>query len=121
MSIEYLDATADLNTPVFFDRSLIDAVSAWSTLPDYDQQRAEALLTEYRYHDIVFLTPPWREHFEHDAQRQGTFADAVKEYERLLEDWPAAGYTVLEIPQLPIKQRIAWLLQQLKTPTPSGD
>ena len=98
---------------VFFDRGLIDAVSALeemqggSVLADYGRQ--------YRSHRTVFVTPPWPEIHVNDAERRHGFAEAEREYVRLVRDYRGLGYDVVEVPKLPVAQRADFVLTRLST------
>lgn len=104
--------TAPSDQISFCDRSIIDAVS----FLDHHKaasQRAIAAINAYRYADNVFLTPPWQEIFESDAERTHSFEDAVAEYERLNTSFPAYGYRVHTVPRAPIAERADYVLQVL--------
>ncbi|RYE09575.1 MAG: ATPase [Hyphomicrobiales bacterium] len=95
----------------FFDRGLFDAVSA---LGDLNGTPLPAeLLANYPYHRQVFLTPPWPALYATDGERRHGLAQAEAEYHRLLRDYPAQGYAVIEIPQLPVPARAAFIEETL--------
>jgi len=96
--------------PVIFDRCEVDATSGLAALG-----RA---VTEpgLRYASPVFLAPPWRELFAGDAERRHGFAEAVAEYDRLLRDYPAAGYAVEIMPKAPVAERVAWIAARIGPP-----
>jgi predicted ATPase len=87
----------------FFDRGLFDAISALGQVtgtgirPD--------LLAPYPYHRQVFLTPPWPEIYETDPERQHGLAEAEREYQRLLTEYPARGYAVIILPKVTVAER----------------
>lgn len=89
-----------LQGPVFFDRSLIDAVSALlhTTVAEAERHQALALCEHYRYQPTVFMTPPWPEIYKNDAQRQHDLASAMEEYDRLCAFYPSLGYQLIELP-----------------------
>jgi predicted ATPase len=62
------------------------------------------------------LTPPWPAIFATDAERQHGFAEAVAEYDSLLESYPAKGYGVAIIPYGPVADRVAWILARVQGP-----
>lgn len=99
--------------PVFFDRSLLDAVAASARLfpplaPEY-----EALPARFPYHRQVFLAPPWPEIFLQDGERQHGFEAAVEEYEALSRYYPDVGYEVALLPKRPVEDRADWLERQI--------
>jgi predicted ATPase len=99
----------------FYDRSLIDAVT-WFEQSGTPLPAVYAdVVATYRYDPQVFLTPPWPEVYQTDAERQHDFDDAVAEYNALLESYPAKGYGVTVIPRLPVPDRVDWILAQVQT------
>lgn len=100
--------------PVFFDRSLIDALTAWQHLTG--SAELAPLAEQYRYARTVFLTPPWPEIYETDAGRQHGLEEAMAEYDRLLTAYPAHGYETILLPKVPVAERVDFLLGQLGLP-----
>jgi predicted ATPase len=98
----------------FFDRSLIDAVTWFernaTPLPGQD------LVAQFRYEATVFLTPSWPAIYATDPDRQHGLADAVAEFDSLLESYPAKGYGVAIIPHGPVADRVAWILARVQGP-----
>lgn len=111
LSIQRYKAATQSGQMVFFDRSLIDAVSALMFLEPDCAEPYSNLIGEYPYASTVFMTPPWFELFEVDAERRNTFEDSVAEYERLLVSYSSAGYSILKLPQLPASDRLKFILQ----------
>ena len=98
---------------VFFDRGLLDAVSA------LEEMTGEPMLEEYATRHpncrTVFVTPPWPEIYETDAERKHGLEQAEAEYVRLLRDYRRIGYEVVEVPKLPVGQRADFVLACLPT------
>lgn len=94
-----------LDTPVFFDRSVIDNISGIERsglpIPVYFPRTLE----RYRYAQRVFMAPPWRELFVQDDERQHSYAEAEKEFYGLQQAYAANGYEVILIPKLPVQER----------------
>jgi len=85
--------------PIFFDRSLVDAVCALIQVqPENTQQH---------------LAEPWPENFVNDAERQHSFEDAVAEYDRLVEIYTDAGYSIQFLPKVSVNERIEFILESL--------
>lgn len=100
--------------PVFFDRSIVDALTGYSRLgleipPSF--RRAAQL---YRYAETIFLTPPWKELFANDCERRHSFADAVGEYEALCESYPSYGYRIKIVPKLSVSARADFILAKTR-------
>jgi predicted ATPase len=96
---------------VFFDRGLIDAISG------LEDMTGEPALAEFgqahRYNRTVFLTPPWPEIYETDAERKHGFEQAVTEYGRLVRDYARLGYQTVEVPKRPVGERADFVLARL--------
>lgn len=90
--------------PVFFDRGIIDAVTALERTGGVPAACAEAARC-YRYGRRVFLVPPWRELFAGDAERTHGFEAAVAEYAALLESYPRHGYEPVIVPRAGVAER----------------
>jgi predicted ATPase len=97
---------------VFFDRGLIDAVSALELLS------GESVLKEinalHPYDRRVFLAPPWPEIYVSDAERRHGFAAALAEYERLERQLGELGYDVLILPKVSVAARTDFVLDALR-------
>ena len=101
---------------VFFDRCLVDAVSALVfEKPECADQYLRSL-EEFRYADTVFMAPPWPEHYENDAERKHTLEDAIAEYDRLVVTYSAAGYSMLTLPKVSVTERLEFVLEHVAHP-----
>ncbi|WP_225839687.1 AAA family ATPase [Pseudomonas sp. MM211] len=107
---DYL-AHADRAGWTFCDRSLIDAASALQALTG--KPCLGPLCSTYRYHDQVFMVPPWPAIYSNDAERRHDFAAATEEYQRLLRDYPAMGYQVRVLPMDEVPARADFLIAAL--------
>jgi predicted ATPase len=111
MALEDREVAARHDGWVFFDRGLVDAAAA------LERVSGEAALETYgrahRYHDRVFLTPPWPEIYAADAERRHDLAAAEAEYERLLEAYPRLGYEVVVLPKMSVAERADFVLQRI--------
>ena len=97
----------------FFDRGLIDALSALSTLTGAPLSRES--LAAYPFHRQVFLAPPWPEIYETDAERKHSLAEAEIEYRRLAELYPALGYEIILLPKTSVAARADFVERTLQT------
>ncbi len=111
MSMEDIASCAERQQWVFFDRGLIDAASGLSHITGEPISRFLNDCTAY--HRKVFLTPPWPKIYAVDADRRHTFSDAVEEYERLVEVYPAIGYEIDILPRTTVQLRADYVLQHL--------
>lgn len=97
----------------FFDRSLCD-IMAYLEKDNIEVYPAlkEAIST-YRYHESVFIMPPWQEIFENDIERVESFEASVHAFKQLKETYEKNGYTIIEIPKGKIKERVDFILQKV--------
>ncbi len=104
---------ADLtNSPVFYDRSLVDLILAYKYFTG--RSTFDHHLKTKRYTQTVFLVPPWKEIYVKDKARRHSFVSAVEEYERLKTGYPSLGYNVEILPQTNVSARMEYILSRLK-------
>jgi predicted ATPase len=97
---------------VFFDRGLVDAAAGLQYLAG--EPVLAPLGKTHRYHQRVFLTPPWPEIYLTDPERGHGLDSAVAEYLRLLEIYPLLGYEVSILPKIGAAERADFILNALK-------
>jgi predicted ATPase len=95
---------------VFFDRGLIDAACA---LEYATGTQALASVSSERYHQLVFLTPPWPEIYVTDSERKHSFNAAVAEYNRLLSAFANLKYDTEMLPFVGVSERADFILSKL--------
>lgn len=99
--------------PIFFDRGIPDVIGylELSELP------VPFTITETvrnnRYQNTVFITPPWQDIYENDKERKQDFAEAVRTYEMMMKVYTDCGYKPVEIPKLPVSDRVCFILDHL--------
>lgn len=98
--------------PVFFDRGVTELVGYCRLIgvPVADHVRRAAEL--YRYNAVVFVAPPWPEIYANDALRKQDMAEAVRSWELAVEVYQEFGYRTVEVPRLPVMERVAFVLKQ---------
>ena len=111
------DQHAALSRRTFFDRSLIDVAAAVGR----SGLRAPAVLTQAlatkRYATTVFMSAPWKALFATDAERRHDFDEAVTEYDTLVPTYRHHGYDIIDLPQLSVTQRVAFVLATVNART----
>jgi len=99
--------------PIFFDRGVPDVLGYLRLMnlpaPDYVQKAANL----FRYNQRVFIAPPWQEIFRQDHERKQDFQEAVRTYDALVATYTELGYTLVEIPCIPVADRVRFLLSNL--------
>ena len=99
--------------PVFFDRGVPDVAGylRMSGLPPLDHVHKAA--ETFRYNRRVFIAPPWREIFRQDRERKQDFDEAVRTYNALLATYSDYGYDWVELPRVPVEERVAFVRHNL--------
>lgn len=98
---------------VFFDRGLPDTLGYLRleglAAPGWMEEQAWRL----RYNDRVFVAPPWKEIFGQDEERRQSWEVAVRTYEAMISTYTELGYTLIELPRVPVPERVRFLLETL--------
>jgi predicted ATPase len=98
---------------VFFDRGLIDAAAALEF--QTGEPALETVAGPHRYHERVFLAPPWPQIFVADDERRRGFDAAVAEYERLIRAFSVLGYETVILPKATVAERADFVLRVLRS------
>ncbi|MDH6354761.1 putative ATPase [Dysgonomonas sp. PH5-45] len=68
---DYLTAKAKQHTkPVFFDRGIPDSLCHWVMGGNQITEEMEDAAQKYKYENIVFILPPWKEIYRTDEARK---------------------------------------------------
>lgn len=102
---------ADEASWVFLDRSLVDAAVALEYATG--QPARQTLAAFERYHDKVFLTPPWPEIYVNDGERQHCLDEAITEYDRLVIAYRELDYQTIIVPKVSVEDRADFVLRHL--------
>jgi predicted ATPase len=95
---------------VFFDRGLIDAACALEVAAG--ALALQSICTE-RYHQVVFVTPPWPEIYVTDSARKHSFDVAVDEYDRLILAFAKLNYDIEILPYVSVYERADFVLSKV--------
>ena len=98
---------------VLFDRGVPDALCMLEQCDPSRHAELVAVAAQYPYHPKAFFLPPWQAIFETDAERDQSFADALRVYPPLAEWYRACGYQIVEVPRAGVVDRCAFVLQSL--------
>ena len=98
---------------VFFDRSLVDAISALEAAACAVPAGYRTAIERCRYAPFVFIAPPWEELFRSDGERR-RFQEAAVEYARLLDAYPAFGYEPVVLPKASVADRADFITAELE-------
>ena len=112
-ALYFFNTVRPIEKPAIFDRSIIDNISGIERLGLEMPPSFRVAVEHYRYAPRVFMTPPWKELFARDAERQHSFEDAHAEYDWLLKSYTALGYEVMLLPQGTPAERASFLEEHL--------
>ena len=101
---------------VFFDRGLIEALGMLHQASTLSASELESMLAAYQFHPIVFVLPPWEAIYATDAERDQSFAEAVRVHAMIVEWYRSCGYVLDQVPLVPVAQRAAHVLRALAAP-----
>jgi predicted ATPase len=105
--------TAERNKITFFDRGIPDIVAYLKAGGQEITASYMHAMKEYSYSSLVFLTPPWEAIYVKDSERWQSFDESVTLYHLIKETYLSQGYNILELPKLPVDQRIHFLLESI--------
>jgi predicted ATPase len=109
--IRSYDEALQASGPVFFDRGVPDVVGYLRLIGEIIPKHMKEAATKYRYNRRVFIAPPWLEIFRQDDERKQDFAEAVRTYEAMVATYAENGYELVEIPKLPIQERVSFVIE----------
>ncbi len=96
----------------FFDRSLVDSAGMLKS-HFRSQKDLDHVLNEYRYNSRVFITPPWKEIYCNDNERDQTFEDAVRVYNELFHWYSVNGYELVVLPKDTAEARAEFIMNMI--------
>jgi predicted ATPase len=104
------DAAAALPGPVFFDRSMLDALGGLFFLGALSRDRERALLQAHPYHRQALIFPPWEEIYCTDAERDQTYEEAVSVFHSVHRWYGRCEYELIEVPPGTVDERCDFIL-----------
>jgi predicted ATPase len=105
-SLKETEATTD---HVFFDRGIPD-VAAYAIRFGVDPTASFQAAEKAKYNRTAFLLPPWREIFVQDEFRGMSFEEYSKFHALICSTYTEAGYSMVEVPLVPVEQRVSFIL-----------
>ena len=99
--------------PTFFERGIVDALALIADAAPERRAELQALAKDYPYHPVVFVLPPWEEIYVTDAERDHSFAHAVRVSESIVTWYQSCGYQVDPVPKLTVAGRCDHVLSAL--------
>jgi predicted ATPase len=98
---------------VFYERGVVDALGMLREAGALSDSELSTKLAAYRYHRRVFLFPPWEAIYANDAERDQSFADAVRIAHAVSAWYARCGYEVVEVPRFGVNERCAFVLREM--------
>lgn len=99
---------------VFFDRGVPDVMGYLRLVGSPVPEHVHNATAAFRYNPLVFITPPWKEIFRQDQERKQDFKEAVRTYEALAATYTDLNYQLVQIPLVPVNERVTFVLSQIK-------
>jgi predicted ATPase len=103
-----------------FDRGIPDLIGYYALIGRKMPDDVRSAADLYRYNRRVFVAPPWRKIFTQDAERKQDFSEAVATYLAMVGAYSACGYELVELPCVPVAERVRFVLEQLVRARPSS-
>ena len=106
-------SNSDTQSLLFFDRSFIDSAGLLynSDINTYNKIRNTHLVN--RYNNKVFITPPWKEIYRNDSERDQTFEQSIAVYRQVCDWYTKNEYEIVVIPKDTIENRVGFILAQV--------
>jgi len=113
-SVEAFGAITERASPVFFDRSIPECIGSALVAGVAPAEHRLRATREYRYNRTVFVTSPWPEIYEVDAERRHSFQEGVEYHRAELMAYRACGYELLAVPRAPVEARVEFILERVR-------
>ncbi|EKT56207.1 AAA family ATPase [Providencia sneebia] len=104
----------DLGGIHFFDRGIPDIVGYLNLCCLPIPAHLEAAIWQFRYHNTVFIAPPWPEIYKQDNERKQTFEEAIQTYQTMVTCYQNYGYELIELPCVAIEERANFVINKLQ-------
>ena len=107
---DFLNAKSGLN---FYDRSMLDNLAYLKKNKHEIPTQFKIDCENHRYHPTVFITTPWKKIYTIDNERLESFKDSIQIFKALKLVYKEANYTLVELPQSTVKERIRFIINQI--------
>jgi predicted ATPase len=97
---------------LFFDRCFMDSASLLFDADVAAYKKIKDTLNN-RFNNKVFFTPPWQEIYRKDAERDQSFDEAIRVYERLEKWYREHGYHIVIVPKETVENRATFILDEI--------
>ena len=114
MVVQHQAASQTKHT-TFFDRGIPDIIGYMRVAGLAVPPAYYTAVTAHPYASPVLLAPPWAEIYVNDAERWQTFAEAEDLYRTLRRTYQDLGFAVLDLPKVPVAERVAFVRKVVAT------
>ncbi|MFA6064857.1 MAG: AAA family ATPase [archaeon] len=97
----------------FLDRGIPDIIGYLQAAKKPVHEKFNMAAKKYRYSNKVFFTEPWKEIYVTDNARREPFEQNVKISDALMKSYIDAGYDLICIPKLSVKERLEFVLKEV--------
>jgi predicted ATPase len=119
-SIEKYEAAKRSGRMVLFDRGIPDCV-VYAHLAGADPEPSLKAVDVFRYGPQVLFVEPWSDIYTSDEERTMPFEDTASFSEALRDVYTRSGYSLVEVPQTPIDERVAFVRKVVSVVPPGLD
>lgn len=112
-SIYVFEEMKETNLPVFFDRGIPELIGYCRLIKKNIPLYLINAVNLHHYNKMVFLTPPWKDIYHHDAERKQSYIEAIETYNNIARAYDEAGYQLVEIPKVDVSARIDFILKHI--------
>ncbi|REA60622.1 hypothetical protein DSL64_13845 [Dyadobacter luteus] len=99
----------------FFDRGIPDIIAYLQVGGIPVGKNFYQASENYRYHDIVFVGPPWKEIYVNDEERWQTFEESTILHNAIVSIYQKLGYNTIALPKTSVSSRCDFILSYLKS------
>jgi len=106
-------SNSDLSSLLFFDRSFLDSACQLFDCDTVGYNKIKDTHLKNRYNNKVFITPPWREIYRNDTERDQSFQESIVVCARLEEWYREHDYDLVVLPKDTVGNRTKFILSQV--------
>jgi predicted ATPase len=114
MDYENFINNAEISDILFFDRSFLDSAFLIHQSDEIFFEKIRDSLITNRFYTKVFMTPPWKEIYTVDSERDQTYDESVVIYEKLSQWYLTNGYELVIVPRQSVEIRMKMILDEIK-------
>jgi predicted ATPase len=104
---------SDQSSLLFFDRSFMDSAGMISKCDISGFNKIRDTISNNRYNTKIFITPPWKEIYQNDTERDQSFEAAIEVYEWIDKWYRQHDYDPVIIPKDTIENRAKFILSEI--------